>query len=66
MKRARRAQKSAPPAAAWHDWVADNMQQRERDLSPFEESTPSALILVLLLGLPAILIVGLVVALLLK
>ena len=46
-------------------WTADNMQQRERDLSPFEESAPSAWILVPLLGLPALLVVGLLVIFLL-
>ena len=66
MTRRRRGDDDSPQLAAWSAWVSDNMQQRERDLSPFEESSPSALILVLLLGLPAILIVGLVVALLLK
>ena len=62
MKRRRRAQEPE----RWADWVADNMQQRERELSPFEKSTPSALILVPLLGLPVVLIVGLVITLLLK
>jgi hypothetical protein len=46
--------------AAWNAWVADGMQQHERDLSPFEESAPSALILVPLLGLPALVIVGMI------
>ena len=62
MKRRRRGQEPE----RWADWVADNMQQRERELSPFEKSTPSALILVPLLGLPVVLIVGLVITLLLK
>jgi hypothetical protein len=44
--------------AAWHQWVSDGMQQHERGLSPFDDSRPSALILVPLLGLPALLIVG--------
>ena len=44
--------------AAWHTWVANGMQQHERDLSPFEESSPSALILVPLLGLPALVAIG--------
>jgi len=50
----------------WAGWVADNMQQHERELSPFDDSRPSALILVPLLGLPALLVVGLVVAFLLR
>ncbi len=54
------------PLAAWHAWVADHMQQRERDLSPFDATRPSALILVPLLGLPALVVVGFVVALLLR
>jgi hypothetical protein len=54
------------PPEGWEGWVADNMQQHERELSPFERSTPSALILVPLLGLPALLIVGVLVAILLK
>ena len=62
MNRRRREQHDSPPLAAWHEWVADNMQQRERHLSPFEESAPSAWILVPLIGLPALLVVGLVVA----
>ena len=41
------------------------MEQHERDLSPFEDSTPSALILVPLLGLPALLVLGLLLAFLL-
>jgi hypothetical protein len=54
---------SAPdPLAAWHTWVSDGMHQHERDLSPFEESTPSALILVPLLGLPALVVLGFLVA----
>jgi hypothetical protein len=44
--------------AAWNAWVAEGMQQHERDLSPFEESTPSALILLPLLGLPVLLVVA--------
>ncbi|HEV3354114.1 MAG TPA: hypothetical protein VG076_14395 [Acidimicrobiales bacterium] len=48
------------PMAAWHQWVSDGMQQHERGLSPFDDSRPSALILVPLLGLPALLIVGVV------
>ena len=31
------------PLAAWGAWVADNMQQGERELSPHDRSTPSAL-----------------------
>jgi len=54
------------PMAAWGTWVAGNMQQHERGLSPFDDSRPSALILVPLIGLPALLIVGFVVALFLK
>ena len=46
--------------AAWHAWTADNMQQRERGLSPFDDSRPSALILVPLLGLPVLLVVGMI------
>ena len=48
------------PMAAWGAWVADNMQQGERELSPHDRSTPSALILVPLLGLPALLVIGMV------
>jgi hypothetical protein len=48
------------PMAAWQNWVANGMQQHERGLSPFDDSRPSALILVPLLGLPALLIVGVV------
>lgn len=62
MKRRRPAQQPQ----TWADWVADNMQQRERDLSPFDASAPSAWILVPLVGLPALLIIGLVIALLLQ
>jgi hypothetical protein len=50
------------PMVAWGAWVADNMQQRERELSPHDRSTPSALILVPLLGLPALLVIGMVLA----
>ena len=42
------------------------MQQHERGLSPFDDSTPSALILVPLLGLPALLVVGLLLSFLLS
>ena len=55
----RRALPAAVERAEWEEWVADNMQQRERELSPFDDSTPSALILVPLLGLPALLVFGL-------
>jgi hypothetical protein len=51
--------------AEWNAWVADNMQQHERGLSPFDDSTPSALILVPLLGLPALVVIGFLVAFLL-
>lgn len=55
----RRDPSRAPdPLAAWNAWVAEGMQQHERDLSPFEESTPSALILLPLLGLPVLLVVA--------
>jgi hypothetical protein len=50
------------PMVAWGAWVADNMQQRERELSPVDRSTPSALILVPLLGLPVLLVIGMVLA----
>jgi hypothetical protein len=50
----------------WADWVAGNMQQHERGLSPFDDSRPSALILIPLLGLPALLVIGLVVAFVLR
>jgi hypothetical protein len=50
------------PLAAWGAWVADNMQQGERELSPFDRSTPSALILVPLLGLPALVAIGMLLA----
>jgi hypothetical protein len=58
MKRRRRPKEETPSTAAWTAWVADNMQQRERGLSPHEESTPSALILLPLLGLPVLLVVA--------
>jgi hypothetical protein len=48
------------PLVAWGAWVADNMQQGERELSPRDRSTPSALILVPLLGLPALLVIGMI------
>jgi hypothetical protein len=54
------------PLAAWGAWVASGMQQQERELSPLEKSTPSALILVPLLGLPAVLVIGMVLALVLS
>jgi len=54
------------PPQAWADWVADNMQQRERELSPFDASRPSAFILVPLIGLPALVLIGFVVAALLR
>ena len=60
MKRRRRPEDSTPSTDAWSAWVADNMQQRERGLSPHEDSTPSALILVPLLGLPALVVVGMI------
>ena len=53
------------PLAAWSAWVSDNMQQQERALSPHEKSAPSALILVPLLGLPALLLIGMLLAVLL-
>ena len=53
------------PLAAWSAWVTDNMQQQERELSPHEKSAPSALILLPLLGLPALLVIGMLLALLL-
>ena len=62
MTRRRRGDDDSPQLAAWSAWVADNMQQRERDLSPFDESGPSAWILVPLLGLPALVVLGAVVA----
>ena len=49
---------ASDPVAAWNRWVAEGMQQHERELSPFDDSRPSALILVPLLGLPALLVVG--------
>ena len=58
-----------PPAVVrpeWEQWVADHMQQHERGLSPFDDSRPSALILVPLLGVPALLLIGFLVALLLR
>ena len=58
-------QRPEDPVAAWNTWVADNMQQRERGLSPYDDSRPSALILVPLLGLPALLVIGLLLVLLL-
>ena len=61
MKRRRRGQEPE----RWADWVADNMQQQERDLSPHDKSAPSALILVPLLGLPALLVIGMLLAVLL-
>ena len=60
MNRRRRRKDDGGPVDAWSAWVADNMQQRERGLSPHEESTPSALILLPLLGLPALVIVGMI------
>jgi len=60
VNRRRRRKGDAAPVDAWSAWVADNMQQRERGLSPHEESAPSALILVPLLGLPALVIVGMI------
>jgi len=60
MSERRRAEDHSPPLDAWHAWVADNMQQRERHLSPFGESGPSALILIPLLGLPLLLVVGVI------
>jgi len=54
------------PLVAWGAWVADNMQQRERDLSPHDRSRPSALILVPLLGLPALLVIGTILAVVLS
>jgi len=66
MTRRRRGDDDSPQLAAWSAWVSDNMQQRERDLSPLEESAPSAWILVPLLGLPALLVVGMLVVFVLK
>jgi hypothetical protein len=54
------------PLVAWGAWVADNMQQGERDLSPHDRSAPSALILVPLLGLPALLLIGAILAVVLS
>jgi hypothetical protein len=65
-RRRRRADDDSSPSAAWSTWVAANMQQKERDLSPHEESAPSALILLPLLGLPALLVVGLILTFVLK
>jgi hypothetical protein len=62
----RRALPATREPAEWEDWVADNMQQRERGLSPHEESSPSALILIPLLGVPALLVVGTILVFLLK
>jgi len=61
MTQRRRGDNDSPPPAAWSAWVADNMQQRERGLSPHDDSRPSALILVPLLGLPILLVVGMIV-----
>jgi len=68
MRRRRRGHHDVVPSdplAAWGAWVSDNMQQQERDLSPHDKSAPSALILVPLLGLPALLLIGMLLAVLL-
>jgi hypothetical protein len=60
MKKKRRhlPEKRPEGSVAWHEWTADHMQQRERGLSPHDDTRPSPLILVPLLGLPALVIVG--------